>query len=210
MNDVKIGVLAVQGDFAEHIQRLRSIGAEATEVRLPAELEAIDALIIPGGESTTITRLLDIYALREPIRALGLAGLPIWGTCAGAIVLAKTATDLDRPNLALMDIDVRRNAFGRQVDSFEADLDVRGFGAPPFHAVFIRAPLIASAGRSVEVLAQLADGAIVAAREGSLIATSFHPELTPDTRFHELLAKLAQERRRGASAGRPLAPAEGR
>ncbi len=210
MNDVKIGVLAVQGDFAEHIERLHSIGAESAEVRLPADLEDIDALIIPGGESTTITRLLDIYALREPIRALGLAGLPIWGTCAGAIVLAKSATDLDRPNLALMDIDVRRNAFGRQVNSFEADLDVRGLGAPPFHAVFIRAPLIASAGAGVEVMAQLANGIIVAAREGSLIATSFHPELTSDTRFHALLVELANERRRAASTGRPLAPTEGR
>ncbi len=145
---------------------LRSIGVDAVEIRLPAQLAHIDALIIPGGESTTITRLLDIYELREPIRRLGLEGLPIWGTCAGAIVLAKQATDLDRPNLALMDIDVRRNAFGRQLDSFEADLNIPALGDAPFHAVFIRAPVIERTAESVEVLATLADGTIVAAREG--------------------------------------------
>jgi len=184
-------VLALQGDFAEHIAVLRSIGVDAVEVRLPRQLAEIDALIIPGGESTTITRLLDIYELREPIRRLGADGLPIWGTCAGAIVLAKQATDLDRPNLALMDIDVRRNAFGRQVDSFEADLRIEGLGEPPFHAIFIRAPLIERAGPGVAVLARLQDGTIVAAREGALLATSFHPELTGDARFHRLLAGLA-------------------
>ena len=191
-NTPKIGVLALQGDFAEHIAMLRAIGAEAIEVRLPSQLAGIDALIIPGGESTTITRLLDIYELRDPIRRLGLEGLPIWGTCAGAIVLAKQATDLDRPNLALMDIDVRRNAFGRQVDSFEEDLTIRGIEGAPFHAVFIRAPSIDRAGAAVEVLAALNDGTIVAAREGSLLATSFHPELTGDSRFHALLVDLAR------------------
>jgi 5'-phosphate synthase pdxT subunit len=191
MTTPTIGVLALQGDFAEHIDVLRSIGVDAVEVRLPRQLAEIDALIIPGGESTTITRLLDIYELREPIRRLGAEGLPIWGTCAGAIVLAKQATDLDRPNLALMDIDVRRNAFGRQVDSFEADLQVEGLGDAPFHAVFIRAPLIERAGPAVAVLARLPDGTIVAAREGALLATSFHPELTGDARFHRLLAGLA-------------------
>ena len=191
-----VGVLALQGDFAEHIGALASTGAEAVEIRLPAQLDAIDALIIPGGESTTITRLLDIYDLREPIRRLGADGLPIWGTCAGAIVLAKQATDLDRPNLALMDIDVRRNAFGRQVDSFESDLRVERFGEPALHAVFIRAPVIDRAGASVEVLARLEDGTIVAALEGRLLATSFHPELTGDTRFHELLIALANDYRR--------------
>jgi 5'-phosphate synthase pdxT subunit len=191
MTTPTIGVLAVQGDFSEHIAVLRSIGARAVEVRLPSQLAEIDALIIPGGESTTITRLLDIYELCEPIRRLGAEGLPIWGTCAGAIVLAKHATDLDRPNLALMDIDVRRNAFGRQVDSFEADLAVEGMGGAPLHAIFIRAPLIDRAGPSVQVLARLDDGAIVAAREGALLATSFHPELTGDVRFHRLLVELA-------------------
>lgn len=190
-----IGVLALQGDFAEHIAVLGRLGVQAIEVRLPKHLAGIDALIIPGGESTTITRLLDIYELREPIRRLGEAGLPIWGTCAGAIVLAKQATDLDRPNLALMDIEVRRNAFGRQVDSFEEDLRVAGMGERPFHAVFIRAPSIESVGEAVEVLAALEDGTIVAARERRLVATSFHPELTGDARFHELVVKLATEYR---------------
>ena len=195
-----VGVLALQGDFAEHIEMLRSIGVDAVEVRLPAQLAQIDALIIPGGESTTITRLLDIYELREPIRSLGLEGLPIWGTCAGAIVLAKEATGLDRPNLALMDIDVRRNAFGRQLDSFEEDLHVPALGDAPFHAVFIRAPVIERTADSVEVLATLADGAIVAAREGALLATSFHPELTGDARFHRLLVGLAEAYRQERAA----------
>ncbi len=194
-----IGVLALQGDFAEHIAALSSIGVEAVEIRLPSQLAGIDALIIPGGESTTITRLLDTYELREPIRRLGAAGLPIWGTCAGAIVLAKQASDLDRPNLALMDIDVRRNAFGRQVDSFEADVQVERFGEPPLHAVFIRAPIIEHAGANVDVLARLDDGTIVAALQDRLLATSFHPELTGDTRFHKLLADLATAYRRERS-----------
>jgi len=187
-----VGVLALQGDFAEHIVALEAVGVAVVEVRLPEHLGGIDALIIPGGESTTITRLLDIYEMREPIRRCGLGGMPIWGTCAGAIVLAKQPADLDRPSLGLMDIDVRRNAFGRQVDSFEADLDVDAFGAPPFHAIFIRAPVIERAGAGVEVLASLDDGSIVAAREGRLMATSFHPELTGDVRFHQLLARLAR------------------
>jgi 5'-phosphate synthase pdxT subunit len=191
-----IGVLALQGDFAEHIAALERIGVTATEVRLPSQLARIDALIIPGGESTTITRLLDIYELREPIRRLGQDGLPIWGTCAGAIVLAKQAADLDRPNLALMDIDVRRNAFGRQVDSFEADLRVARLGVAPFHAVFIRAPVIERAGDSTEVLARLDDGTIVAALQDRLLATAFHPELTDDPRFHQLLVGLASDYRR--------------
>ena len=186
-----IGVLALQGDFAEHIAMLDGIGVASAEVRLPSQLSRIDGLIVPGGESTTIARLLDIYELREPIRRLGIEGLPIWGTCAGAIMLAKRATDLDRPNLALMDIEVRRNAFGRQVDSFEEDLDVAEIGAPPFHAIFIRAPLIEEAGAGVDVLARLPDGAIVAARQGHLLATSFHPELTGDARLHRLFARLA-------------------
>ena len=189
--NLRIGVLALQGDFAEHIAMLDGIGVASAEVRLPSQLSRIDGLIVPGGESTTIARLLDIYELREPIRRLGIEGLPIWGTCAGAIMLAKRATDLDRPNLALMDIDVRRNAFGRQVDSFEEDLDVAEIGAPPFHAIFIRAPLIEEAGAGVDVLARLPDGAIVAARQGHLLATSFHPELTGDARLHRLFARLA-------------------
>jgi 5'-phosphate synthase pdxT subunit len=188
---LRIGVLALQGDFAEHIAMLTRLGVEAVEVRLPSQVADIDALIIPGGESTTIARLLQIYELAEPIRREASAGMPIWGTCAGAIVMAKRATDLDRPGLELMDIDVRRNAFGRQVDSFEEDLRVEGMEGAPFHAVFIRAPGIERAGAAVNPLATLADGTIVAAREGRLLATSFHPELTDDVRFHELLVKLA-------------------
>jgi 5'-phosphate synthase pdxT subunit len=200
--NVRIGTLALQGDFAEHAAALRTLGVEPVEVRLPGQLESIDALIIPGGESTTITRLLGIYDLLEPIRSLGERGLPIWGTCAGAIVLARNATDLDRPNLALMDIDVRRNAFGRQVDSFEADVRIDGLGEAPFHCIFIRAPLIQRAGAAVDVLARLDDGTIVAAREGRLLATVFHPELTDDTRVHALLVSLARayrEERAGAA-----------
>lgn len=197
-----VGVLALQGDFSEHIDVLRRLGVDAVEVRLPAQLHDIDALIIPGGESTTITRLLDIYELREPIRRLGVDGMPIWGTCAGAIVLAKQATGLDRPNLALMDIEVRRNAFGRQVDSFEANLSINGIDGGPFHAVFIRAPSIDRVGAAVDVLATLDDGTIVAAQEGRLLATSFHPELTGDARFHEKLIALAAayHRERGQPA----------
>lgn len=190
--DPVVGVLALQGDFAEHIEALRSLGVAAIEVRLPSDLAAVDALIIPGGESTTITRLLDIYELREPIRARGAGSMPIWGTCAGAIVLAKRATDLDRPNLALMDIDVRRNAFGRQVESFEEDLSVPALGDLPFHAVFIRAPSIQRTGAAVDVLARLDDGTTVAAREGHLLATVFHPELTGDTRFHRLFLDMIE------------------
>jgi len=197
MTSRTIGVLALQGDFAEHIAVLRRIGVGAVEVRLPSQLAAIDALIIPGGESTTIARLLDIYGLREPIARLGREGLPIWGTCAGAIMLAKEAPDLDRPNLGLMDIAVRRNAFGRQVDSFEEDIAVAGLGDRPFHAVFIRAPRLERAGTAVDVLATLPDGTIVAAREGSLLATSFHPELTGDDRFHRLLLSLTAAYRNG-------------
>lgn len=197
-SELRIGVLALQGDFAEHVAALRSCGVEAIEVRLPEQLDEVDALIIPGGESTTITRLLAIYDLLTPVCDRGAAGMPIWGTCAGAIVLAKEATDLDRPGLELMDIAVRRNAFGRQVDSFEADLSVDGMDGGPFHAVFIRAPLIERAGAGVQVLARLDDGTIVAARQGSLLATAFHPELTGDPRFHKLFVRMSREARRAA------------
>jgi 5'-phosphate synthase pdxT subunit len=200
MDTPVIGVLALQGDFAEHVAVLRRLGVATVEVRLPSQLSSLDALIIPGGESTTITRLLDIYQMGEPLKRLGRAGLPIWGTCAGAIVLAKQATDLDRPNLALMDIDVRRNAFGRQVDSFEADLHVAALGDAPFRAVFIRAPSIERVGETVETLATLDDGTIVAARERRLLATVFHPELTGDDRFHRLLVDMAAAHRHEASA----------
>lgn len=180
---MKIGVLALQGAFIEHVQILRSLDVDAVEVRKPGQLRDLDGLIIPGGESTTFGKLAVEYGLIEPIRALCNAGKPVWGTCAGMIFLAK---DVGRkqPVLGVMDIQVQRNAFGRQVDSFEVDLDIPALGKGPFHAVFIRAPLIESVGKGVEVLAKLEDGTIVAARHGNLLATSFHPELTKDTRFH--------------------------
>jgi 5'-phosphate synthase pdxT subunit len=183
----QIGVLALQGDFAEHITLLGQIGAEAREVRLTAQLEGLDGLIIPGGESTTIGKLMVAYGLIEPLRAFGQAHA-IWGTCAGAILLSKDA-HRDQPLLNLMEIEVERNAFGRQVASFEVDLDVpelcRVDPTPrAFHAVFIRAPLIERVGAAAQVLARLPGGRIVAARQGRLLATSFHPELTGDARFH--------------------------
>lgn len=194
---VTVGVLALQGDFAEHESMLKRLGVDAPEVRLPSDLEALDALIIPGGESTTITRLIQIYDLAEPIRAFA-RDHAVWGTCAGAIVMARTASDLDRPTLDLLDIEVRRNAFGRQVDSFETDIPIKGVEGPPVHAVFIRAPVIESAGEGVEVIGRLEGGEIVAVRQGKLLATSFHPELTDDLRLHRLFLAMAGGSRNGA------------
>jgi 5'-phosphate synthase pdxT subunit len=193
---MRIGVLALQGDFVEHIEILRRAGAVGIEVRLPRDLAAIDGLIIPGGESTTIGRLAVLYDLIEPIRRLAETK-PVWGTCAGAIFLSKDVHQR-QPVLGLMDIVVRRNAFGRQVDSFEIDLDVPALAAAgtgqsrPFHAIFIRAPVIERVGADAEVLARLPDGRIVAAREGRLLATSFHPELTRDDRFHRYFLTLGR------------------
>jgi 5'-phosphate synthase pdxT subunit len=191
---MKIGVLALQGDFAEHITMLDRLGVAASEVRLPAHLDGLDGLIIPGGESTTIGKLATDYHLLEPLRRFGQERA-IWGTCAGAILLAK---DIQRPQplLELMDIVIERNAFGRQVASFEADLDVpvlRNLSPEekPYHAVVIRAPLIEAVQGDAQVLAQLPDGRIVAARQGHLLATSFHPELTLDDRFHRYFLSLA-------------------
>jgi len=189
---MKIGVLAAQGAFAEHATALQAVGVEPVEVRLPRHLDGIDGLILPGGESTTIGKLLRRWELIEPIRDLAATGLPLWGTCAGMILLARELVDgtPDQPLLGLMDATVRRNAFGRQVDSFEADLDVARLGEPTFHAVFIRAPRIERVGETVEVLAMLEDGTIVAAQQGALLATSFHPELTDDRRLHRYFASL--------------------
>ncbi len=198
MTDGPIGVLALQGDFAEHVDALKRLGVEPVEVRLPADLAGLAGLIIPGGESTTMARLLDAYDLLEPLRTLTRNGFPTWGTCAGAIVLAERAPGLDRPNLGAMDIGVWRNAFGSQRDSFEADLPVSAFGDRPFHAVFIRAPIIEEIGAGVEVLAQLEDGTIVAVRQGPLMATSFHPELTGDDRFHRYFVDLVRGSGRAA------------
>ncbi|MBI3733614.1 MAG: pyridoxal 5'-phosphate synthase glutaminase subunit PdxT [Chloroflexi bacterium] len=189
---MNIAVLALQGAFREHVSMLKQMGVEAHEARLPEDLARADGLIIPGGESTTIGKLARAYNLIEPIRQMARAGKPVWGTCAGMIVLAKDIGP-EPPHVAVMDVKVQRNAFGRQVDSFEADLDVPALGPPPpFHAIFIRAPLIESVGAGIEVLAQLDDGTIVAARQGNLLVTSFHPELTRDPRFHRLfLDRLA-------------------
>jgi pyridoxal 5'-phosphate synthase pdxT subunit len=191
---MKIGVLALQGAFIEHEQALQRIGVEAREVRLPEHLEGLDGLIIPGGESTTIGKLAVQYGLMEPIRAMAAAGKLLWGTCAGMIFMAKDVGH-DQPLLGLMDVTVQRNAFGRQLDSFETDLDVPAIITPenkrPFHAIFIRAPLIESVGVGVAVLAALSNGAIVAARQGRLLATSFHPELAYDDRFHRYFVSLA-------------------
>lgn len=192
---MKIGVLALQGDFAEHQVVLETIGAEVIQVRLPQHLAGLDGLIIPGGESTTIGKLAEAYSLVQPLRLFGREHA-IWGTCAGAIFLSKN-TGRDQPLLGLMDITIARNAFGRQVDSFEVDMPVPALLQVdpvdrPFHAVFIRAPLIESVGKGVEVLSQLEDGRIVAARQGHLLATSFHPELTGDDRFHRYFMELAK------------------
>lgn len=191
---MKIGVLALQGDFAEHIAMLKRLKVETSEVRLPEHLNGLDGLIIPGGESTTIGKLANDFGLIEPLREFGQRHA-IWGTCAGAIFLSKDISR-DQPLLGLMDIKVERNAFGRQVDSFETDLDVHELKQAtgtksPYHAVFIRAPLIESVSGDAKALASLADGRIVAAQQGHLLATAFHPELTNDTRFHEYFLSLA-------------------
>ncbi|MBI3522414.1 MAG: pyridoxal 5'-phosphate synthase glutaminase subunit PdxT [Chloroflexi bacterium] len=180
------GVLALQGDFREHLERFRELGAEPVDVRRPAQLDLVDALVIPGGESTTIGKLAAHYGIIEKLRERSAAGMPVWGTCGGAIFIARDVPLHPHPLAELMDLTVERNAFGRQVDSFEADLDVPALGARPFHAIFIRAPRIARVGPDVEVLATLDDGSIVAAKQGRLLATAFHPELTGDPRFHEL------------------------
>lgn len=192
---MKIGVLALQGDFAEHIVVLRRLGVETAEVRLPQHLESLDGLIIPGGESTTIGKLAANYGLVEPLREFG-KHKAIWGTCAGAIFLSK---DIERkqPLLELMDIKVERNAFGRQVDSFETDLVFPVLSQideenPPYHAIFIRAPLIEVVQEPAQVLGVLPDGRIVAAQQGNLLATSFHPELTQDDRFHRYFIHLVK------------------
>jgi 5'-phosphate synthase pdxT subunit len=191
---MKVGVLAAQGAFIEHEKILTRIGAEAVEVRLPHHLEGLDGLIIPGGESTTIGKVAEQWGLLEPIRAFAQSGRPLWGTCAGMILMAKKVMDglPGQPFLGLMDIAVRRNAFGRQVDSFEADLKIAALGEVPFHAVFIRAPLIERIGKEVESLTQLEDGTIVAARQENLLVTAFHPELTEDDRFHRYFVGLTR------------------
>jgi 5'-phosphate synthase pdxT subunit len=187
---LKIGVLAVQGDFIEHIAVLNKLGVSSCEVRLPQHLEGVDGLIIPGGESTTLSRLMSIYQLREPVAQMAREGKALWGTCAGMIMLAHEITEQDPVPLKLMDIGVQRNAFGRQIDSFEQDLRVADFDAPPFHAIFIRAPVIIRVGQGVKVLASLPDGRPVAVQQANLMATAFHPELTSDPRFHRYFLQI--------------------
>ncbi|GGE88324.1 pyridoxal 5'-phosphate synthase glutaminase subunit PdxT [Mycetocola zhadangensis] len=183
----KVGVLALQGDFREHAAVLRSLGADVTLVRRPEELEAVDGLVIPGGESSVMDKLSRAFGLAEPLKEAIGAGLPVYGTCAGLIMLADSIVDGIRGQQSLggLDVAVRRNAFGSQGDSFETDLDIPALGGHPLHAVFIRAPIVESVGARATSLAALTDGRVVAVEQGNLLGTSFHPEVTGDTRFHE-------------------------
>jgi pyridoxal 5'-phosphate synthase pdxT subunit len=190
----RIGVLALQGDFEAHLKMLAELGADARAVRLPEHLAEIDGIIIPGGESTTIGKLMIVYGLHEILQKKIQEGVPVWGTCAGLILLAKETDNAlaGQPLLASMDIRVRRNAFGSQRESFETDLSVPALGEAPFHAFFIRGPSIEWVGPEVEVLATLDDGTIVAVREGPLLGTAFHPEVAGDPRFHQYFLRIVQ------------------
>ena len=189
-----IGVLAIQGAFIEHINILQTLGVECREIRLPEQLSDVDGLIIPGGESTTLSRLLTRYNLRQPIKQLATDGKPLWGTCAGMIMMASEITENDPVPLEIMDIDVQRNAFGRQIDSFEQELEITGFDETPYHAIFIRAPVIKRVGSGISIMASLQDGRPVAVQQANLMATSFHPELTKDSRFHAHFLNLNSKR----------------
>jgi 5'-phosphate synthase pdxT subunit len=204
---MRIGVLALQGAVQEHLSTLSAIGVEGVAVRLPDDLEDVAGLILPGGESTTMRKLIDRWGLRRPILDLAATGAPIFGTCAGMIVLAREIAGGEEPVLPLLDVTVERNAFGRQLDSFEAELQVPVLGDQPVHGVFIRAPIIDRTGPDVDVLARLEDGRIVAVRERNVIATAFHPELAGETRFHRLVATMAAEHDEpGEGAGRRRHP----
>lgn len=192
MSPKKVGVLALQGAFIEHITALRCLGVEAVLVRLPKQLEGLDGLIIPGGESTTMTRLMQSYELVEPIKEFAKEGKPVWGTCAGMILMAAQLSEANGQTLGLMDIQVKRNAFGRQVDSFEVDLSMPALGKDNFRAIFIRAPLIERAGSGVDVLAKLEGGVVVAARQKHLLVCAFHPELNNDLRFHDYFIQIIE------------------
>ena len=191
----KVGVLAIQGDFAEHCKIFRDLGVQAPEIRLPDQLDTVDGLVIPGGESTTITKLMDIYGLVDPIKQFVQSGKPLWGTCAGMIVSSRQVVGDVLVPMDLIDLDVRRNAFGSQIDSFEADLPIPAIGDPPFHAVFIRAPWIERMGPDVELISRLQDGTPVAARQDNVLVTSFHPELTDDTRIHNMFLRMGRHER---------------
>ena len=183
MSGLCVGVLALQGAFREHVAAVTRLGATAREVRQLKDIDGIDALIIPGGESTTMGKLLNEWNMLEPLRQRILDGMPVYGSCAGLILLCREIEDSDQPRLGVLDATVRRNAFGRQVDSFETDLSIPEIGADPIPAVFIRAPVITGVGAGVTVLAEV-KGQAVAVRQNNILATSFHPELTPDTRMH--------------------------
>lgn len=193
---MRIGVLASQGAFVEHIDILRQLKVEAWPVRLPRELAGVDGLIIPGGESTSISKLMLTYNLMAEVKKLAQSGLPIFGTCAGMIILASQISDSDVAPLGVMDIIVSRNAFGRQRESFETELSIPVLGEKPFPAVFIRAPVIKQTNGKVEILARLADGTAVAARQGKLLVSAFHPELTSDRRFHQYFLDIVSGRRK--------------
>ena len=191
---MKVGVLALQGTFIEHIGILRQLGVEAPPIRLPNELDTLDGLIIPGGESTTMLRLMESFELIQPVREMARDGLAIWGTCAGMVLLAKSVSNYEMETLGLMDTMVRRNAFGSQIDSFEADLEIPLLGKEPFHAVFIRAPIIKDAKPGVEILSRLPDSTIVVARQNRLLACAFHPEFTDDLRFHSYFLSIVSQK----------------
>jgi len=189
---IKVGILALQGDFREHLETLQKIGVESLLIKLPEHLKLVDRLIIPGGESTTIGKLLTLYNLIEPIQKRVNEGMPIWGTCAGAILMAKHISDglPNQNSLRLMEITAKRNAFGSQLDSFETDLKIKQIGIAPLHVVFIRAPILKLPGNNVEILSMLDNKYIVAVRQNKMIATCFHPDLTNDTRFHKYFLSL--------------------
>ncbi|KJL39717.1 Glutamine amidotransferase subunit PdxT [Microbacterium trichothecenolyticum] len=196
MTTPRVGVLALQGDVREHVRVLTDLGAQVRKVRRPEELAGVDGLVLPGGESSVIDKLSRAFGMREPVREAIAAGMPVYGTCAGLILLADRITDgiEGQQTFGGLDVTVRRNAFGSQVDSFEVDLDIPALGEPPAHAVFIRAPLVEQAGERVERLAALDDGRVVAVRQGSLLGTSFHPEVMGEHRFHALFLDMVRER----------------
>ena len=190
---VKVGVLALQGDFAEHINAMRLLGTDTLEVKHAVEFDEIDALVIPGGESTTMARLLDLNDMRQPLVGYAEEGMPIWGTCAGMILMSSSVSDGRPEPLHLIDMKVSRNAFGRQVDSFEALIDLPVIGGNKFHAVFIRAPIVDDIKEPAKVIGRLDDNTIVAVRQDSLLATAFHPELTEDYRLHQYFLEFVQK-----------------
>ena len=191
---MKVGVLALQGTFIEHIEILRQLGVETPPIRLPHELDTLDGLIMPGGESTTMLRLMDSFGLIRPIKEMAQQGLPIWGTCAGMVLLAKSISNYQMKTLNLMDTKVRRNAFGSQPDSFELDLKIPIVGKEPFHAIFIRAPVIEEVEPGVQVLTSLPDGTIIAVRQNRLLACAFHPEFTDDPRLHNYFLNMVDQK----------------